>query len=111
VAIMPRAARAAARPALTSTPYKKKAIPNAVRREVALKYGCPPGGTTTVRCHYCPTEAGIHWWTKADGRPGYWVWFGHELHHLIPESLGGPMTTDNIVPACRPCNRGRGAKA
>lgn len=30
--------------------------------------------------------------------------------HLIPLSKGGKTTKENIIPACRKCNRGRGAR-
>lgn len=33
-----------------------------------------------------------------------------ELDHVIPLSLDGPDTLDNILPACRDCNRGSGGK-
>lgn len=91
-------------------PYRKAAIPNAVRREVALRYGCPPGGEIEVECHYCPRRAAIHWFTLSSGRPSSWVWFGHELDHVIPEYLGGPTIAENIVLACRRCNRSKGAR-
>jgi hypothetical protein len=28
-----------------------------------------------------------------------------ELHHLVPESLGGPDRPDNLISVCRPCHR------
>lgn len=29
------------------------------------------------------------------------------MDHVVPDSLGGPMTSYNLIPACRPCNSGR----
>lgn len=33
-----------------------------------------------------------------------------ELEHIIPKSKGGKDSVDNLVPACRDCNRGKGVK-
>lgn len=93
-----------------AAPYKKAAIPNSVRRQVAARYGCPPGGQTSVPCHHCSVPGSIYWHTLSDGRPSSWVTFSHELDHLIPESKGGPTEAANIVLACRPCNRKKGAR-
>lgn len=90
--------------------YKKRAIPCSVRRDVAVKYGCPPGGDVIVPCHYCGAPDTIHWPRLYGGRPGAWVAFGHEMDHAVPEFHGGSSTADNIVLACRPCNRSKGAK-
>ena len=90
-----------------TAPFKKKAIPMAVRRAIATRYGCPPGGTTNAPCHYCGEIAMIQWHTRMDGQPSYWVNFGHEMDHVIPEFFGGPTTADNLVLACRPCNRSK----
>lgn len=85
--------------------YKKATIPSAVRREVARRYGGSPGRTINVPCHYCGTP-GYVWW---EGLPS-WPCFGHELDHVIPERLGGPTTADNLVLACRSCNRRKGTR-
>lgn len=90
--------------------YRKAAIPAAVRRDLASRYGCPPGETVTVGCHYCGGLAHITWWRLSSGLPGSWVHFGHEIDHLDPESLGGPTTVDNLVLACQPCNRQKATK-
>jgi 5-methylcytosine-specific restriction endonuclease McrA len=85
------------------TTYKKRAIPSAVRREVARRYGVR-GGRGQAPCHYCGHLGGIYWMTSA------WVVFDHELDHVIPERRGGPTAAANIVLACRPCNRRKGAQ-
>lgn len=87
-------------------PYKKAAIPLAVRREVARRYGAQPGRTIYVPCHYCGANDRI-WWEG----PLYWPTFGHELDHVTPEVLGGRSTSDNLVLTCRRCNRSKGARA
>lgn len=92
------------------TGYKKKAIPDRVRREVAVRYGCPPGGTIAVRCAYCPKLGRITWYPNKDGGGSFWVHFEHQMDHVIPEFLGGPTEADNIVLACGPCNRRKGHK-
>lgn len=85
--------------------YRKRAIPLAVRRDVALKYACEPGRHAQAECHYCGRTGGIYWHQVRSGRPSSWVTFDHELDHVVPERLGGPSTVDNIVLACRSCNR------
>src|SRR5215207_290684 len=59
-------------------PYKKRAIPLAARREVALRYGCPPGGSIRVGCHYCDKPGEIYWYRLFSGRPSCWVTSDHE---------------------------------
>jgi 5-methylcytosine-specific restriction endonuclease McrA len=48
-------------------------------------------------------------------RDGYVCrWCGaaaNEIDHLIPRALGGPDEEWNLVAACAPCNRRRGARA
>lgn len=63
-----------------------------------------------VPCHYCGTQGTIYWFTLSSGRPSGWVWFGHEIDHLHPESLGGSGDVDNLVLACQGCNRRKGAR-
>lgn len=86
----------------------KDAIPLSVRRELALRYGCPPGGFTDAPCAYCGRLGRIHWFRRRDERPSAWVWFAHEMDHVVPESKGGPTTAENLVLACRRCNRKKG---
>jgi len=89
--------------------FVKAAIPQAVRREVALRAGGIPGQTVPAACTYCGAPGRIYWPNLHSGRPGSWVNFHDlELDHVIPEFKGGPSTADNIVLACRPCNRGKG---
>ena len=89
--------------------FKKAAIPAAVRRSVALAAGAVPGKTTPAPCHYCGAEGSVHWMETGTGRPGGWVALrGLEFDHVVSEFMGGPNTADNIVLACRPCNRRKG---
>lgn len=43
-------------------------------------------------CAYCGAKGPLHW------------------EHIIPVSLGGPDSIDNMVRACAPCNLGKGAR-
>lgn len=85
--------------------YKKKAIPLAVRREVARRHGASYRVGGSAPCRYCGAIGRIYW-----PQP-HWVTFDHELDHIIPERHGGPATADNIDLACRRCNRRKGTKA
>jgi 5-methylcytosine-specific restriction endonuclease McrA len=93
-----------------ATGYRKKAIPLPVRRQLAVRYGCPPGGRITVPCHYCPRLGHIAWMRNGNGSPSSWVHFGHEIDHVHPESAGGPTTAENLVLACQRCNRRKGVR-
>lgn len=85
---------------------RKEVIRAEDRRAVALKYGCEPGGTKEVACYFCEAPGRIYWHALSDGRPSWWVTFPDlELSHWIAESEGGPATSENLVLACRACNR------
>ena len=93
--------------------YRKKAIPNKSRREIAMRYGCRPGqGSAVADCHYCGKQSQIHWPLLYSGKPSSWVTFTDlEIDHYQPELHGGKASSDNLVLACRRCNRTKGAKA
>lgn len=87
---------------------KKRAIPNATRRAVAEAHGVTRGTDSEVPCHYCGAIGRIHWFDTYTGRGFGWVAVsGLEFDHVIPESRGGLGTPDNVVLACRPCNRSK----
>ena len=91
--------------------YRKRSIPEATRRAVALAAGGIPGEETVANCHYCDAGGRIVWARLYSGRPGAWVIFpGLELHHAYPERLGGSGEPDNIVLACVRCNRSKGCR-
>lgn len=98
-------AATAARARAMGDAYKKRAIPQATRRAVALRAGAPgtPGTRTPAACHYCGSAGVIHWMTIS------WVYFERlHLDHVIPELLGGSSDPSNIVLACRRCNLRKG---
>lgn len=85
--------------------FKKRAIPAASRRAVALKAGGQPLRTVAAACHYCGAPGRIHWITAS------WVTFEDlELDHVVPEYHGGDGSPANLVLACVPCNRRKGAR-
>lgn len=87
---------------------RKLCIPLSARRGLAMKYGVKPGGSGTAECYYCGYIGRIYWPMTSRGVPGCWVCFGGlEIDHFIPESSGGAKTCDNLVLACRRCNRGK----
>jgi hypothetical protein len=54
-----------------------------------------------LRCQYCGTEL-----TKEPGQPN-----SREFDHFDPYKNGGSNTIDNILDACRTCNRGEGSNS
>lgn len=87
---------------------RKVAIPLEVRRKVASKYKCAPGETVDAQCFYCGAPGQVHWHKLFSGRPSNWVTFpGLELDHVHAEGEGGKATIENIVLACRGCNRSK----
>lgn len=91
---------------------RKLAIPLSTRREVALKYGCTPGGEVSASCYFCGAPGRIVWSKLSSGKPSSWVIFPDlELDHFIPESQSGEGSEGNIVLSCRFCNRSRGNKS
>ena len=89
--------------------YKKRAIPQWVRRELALRYGCQPGERAIAKCEKCENRGSISWARLQSGRPSYWVHFsGLELDHINPEVIGGKATPQNMQLLCRRCNRSKG---
>lgn len=74
---------------------RHKRIPWHVRRAVALR----DEGT----CQYCGLPGKTSW-------SGAWVWIEHEFDHVFPVSRGGLSVVENVVIACRSCNRSKGAK-
>lgn len=67
--------------------YRPRAIGNGVRFRVLEKYG--------FKCHYCGVSASVR---------------SLEMDHVIPISRGGHNVFENLVPACRPCNGGKGTR-
>jgi len=88
---------------------RKLAIHTEVRRMVADKYGCKPGCEVDASCYYCGAQGSVTWHKLSNGRPSFWVTFnGLELDHFEPEYHGGEGVAENIVLACRACNRSKG---
>lgn len=79
---------------------KKRAIPHEIRRIVARRAGATGVGRFDAYCHWCGNHGRVNWMSPA------WVHFTDlELDHVVPEVRGGQATEDNIVLACRRCNR------
>jgi 5-methylcytosine-specific restriction endonuclease McrA len=73
-------------------PYKKAAIPAAVRQQVWLsRVGEKFKSKCSVR--WCKNQITV---------------FQFECGHNIPESKGGTTTLDNLVPICSNCNKSMG---
>lgn len=69
-------------------PYKKKAIPRALREQVWLKTF---GKVYEHKCHisWCRNKVTV---------------FDFHMGHNIPESKGGETTITNLLPICSRCN-------
>ena len=74
---------------------KRKAIPAVVRRAIAER--------GDGSCRYCGKPGDIVWY-------GRQVWFEYEIDHVVPVDLDGPNTPENLVLACRLCNRRKANK-
>ena len=72
--------------------------PSQAQRERLFEKSKDAGGTP--RCVYCNKEI-----TPTPGRSD-----SYEADHKQPFSRGGPTTDENLAPACRTCNRSKGAK-
>lgn len=93
--------------------YRHTPRPNitlAMRREVAERYGCPPGERRAIGCAYCNDLIVID---RTGKRIRFLDRFGRsypELDHVEPLYWGGPHTAANLVPACLSCNRSKGPR-
>lgn len=88
--------------------YRKKTISGAVKVEVVSRYGAEPGSRSPANCHYCGASGGIWWPLTYAGKVRLHVGLiDLEFDHVYPESKGGPSTPENLVLACRPCNRSK----
>lgn len=91
------------------TGYRKMQIPSRTRIEIAKRYGVEPGESGPATCVYCGAPGTIKWFLRSNGRPSAWVHFQYlELDHVLAEFHGGTSEPDNIVLACRTCNRRKG---
>lgn len=90
--------------------YKRSRLPNAARRELAQKYGCRPGETIEVACHWCGLIDLLKWPLLFSGKPSCWPIFYHTIDHVIPLSRGGTHDVSNLVCACSSCNSSRSAR-
>lgn len=93
---------------------KRRAIPAAVRRKLAVQHGAKPGDRKhPAGCFYCGMPGTIYWPTLYSGKPSSWVAFS-DLHidHVDAVAAGGDQEdVDNYVLACQLCNNRKGTKA
>jgi len=93
------------------TKPKKRAVPAASRRALALRAGCPPGESVAASCKICGYNGKIQWSRNMKGKPAGWVCFQDlEIDHIIAHSKGGPMSPENLQLLCRTCNRRKADK-
>ncbi len=95
---------------MASTRSIKQPIPAEVRRQLATRYGCQPGQSVVVKCAYCEARGTIFWTVRRKQALGWVSLSGLEIDHVTPESAGGETKVENLVLACQPCNRSKGAK-
>lgn len=79
-----------------------------MKRAVVERVGAVPGSTTKAVCAYCGATGSIWWPLTYRNRVGaHMVLRGLEFDHVFPESKGGLTNAENIVLACRSCNRSK----
>lgn len=83
-----------------------KYIRHSVRCQVAQRQGAVRGLTVEIECPYCGAVGRIHWSDpRRNSRASGQVWAeGMHLDHIIPRSIGGPDTPDNLQYICDRCN-------
>lgn len=74
--------------------FKKAAIPRALKEAVWLKY-CGKVFETKCLTVWCPNIINV---------------YDFQAGHRIPESKGGPLTLQNLVPICSRCNLSMGSQ-
>lgn len=79
------------------------------RAKVCARYGIKVNeGWQHVPCHWCgDASIRVAWSMTGKQTAGWATGWGAEFDHLIPLSKGGPNTAENVVIACRRCNRSR----
>lgn len=82
--------------------FCRRAVPQHVKRAVLDDW--TESDWDRVYCYHCLEESDL--FTRATCR----LPRGFEWDHLVPVSMGGANTADNIRIACAPCNRSKGAR-
>ena len=83
--------------------YSKKNVKMEDRRAIAIRHGGSCGCVTKTSCTYCGSEGAVRW------NECGWITFDDlEIDHVVPEFHGGPTEKENLVLACRLCNRSKG---
>lgn len=90
---------------------KKPTIPAASRQALARRHGWTPGECRiAIECHWCGASGYIRGFTTFRGRLSTWFAADLEVDHVHPVHLGGTHDPENLVFACRRCNRSKGHK-
>lgn len=79
-------------PPPTQVKYSKRTIPKAVKEQVWLRH-IGPNFSSKCKTPWCKNKISV---------------FDYHTCHIIPESSGGPMTLDNLIPLCFKCNLSMG---
>lgn len=98
-------------------PFKRRvATPRPLRNELARRSGCSSvnDGRVDVGCFYCGAPGQV-WW-EPDRRVDARIIYGQarstlQVDHVIPVAHGGRHFINNVVWACRPCNRAKGTQS
>ena len=88
----------------------RRIVPGSVRAAVVTRLGVEPGEQAHVLCHYCGFWGHVTWFFTRRSRYGWPATRNLEWDHVIPLARGGTNDADNIVLACRNCNRSKGSK-
>lgn len=95
-----------------SASEKRRDLPAWVRVEIARRHGLRPGEERLVSCSYCGRQGLMKFWPMRRLSRVGWAGLadGMEYDHVHPLARGGSSDPENIVVACRPCNRSKGSR-
>lgn len=80
--------------------YKKSLIPIHLRRAVLFR--------DKGICQYCGKNGKPGWYPDKVFEIIHGKEVAFEIDHIVPEFLGGKTILDNLILACRECNRSKG---
>jgi len=79
---------------------------------LAVHFGCPPGGQIEAFCHHCGAAGLIHWHKTKKGHLTRWITFpGLEIDCIESPVDKSEKSSYDVVLSCANCNRNKGKKS